>query len=45
LQHFLKLRTKSDAHFQIRELALNLYKTLPDTHKYLFEECITHESK
>ena len=43
LQHFFKLRTKSDAHFQIRELALNLYDSLPDTHKYLFEELIGSE--
>ena len=40
LQHFLKLRTKSDAHFQIRQLAFDLYDSIPDTHKYLFEDII-----
>lgn len=40
LQHFLKLRTKPDAHFQIRELAFNLYDSLPDTHKYLFKDSL-----
>lgn len=45
LQHFLKLRTKSDAHFQIRELALNLFDSLPDTHKYLFEDIINNNTK
>ena len=45
LQHFLKLRTKSDAHFQIRELAFNLFDSLPDSHKYLFEDIINNNTK
>lgn len=45
LQHFLKLRTKSDAHFQIRELAFNLFDSLPDAHKYLFEDIINNNTK
>ena len=40
LQSFLKLRTKKDAHFQIRELAYSLYESLPEEHKYLFKEYI-----
>ena len=40
LQSFLKLRTKKDAHFQIRELAFSLYESLPKEHKYLFKEYI-----
>lgn len=40
LQHFLSLRTKQDAHFQIRELANELFNQLPEDHKYLFEEYI-----
>lgn len=45
LQHFFKLRTKSDAHFQIRELAFNLFDSLPDSHKYLFEDIINNNTK
>ena len=45
LQHFFKLRTKSDAHFQIRELAFNLFDSLPDSHKYLFEDIINNNIK
>ena len=45
LQHFFKLRTKSDAHFQIRELAFNLFVSLPDSHKYLFEDIINNNTK
>ena len=40
LQSFLRLRTKQDAHFQIREFAHNLFNELPEQHKYLFEDCI-----
>jgi len=38
LQHFLSLRTKPDAHFQIRQLAFDLYASLPAEHRYLYEE-------
>lgn len=40
LQHFLKLRLKQDAHWDIQELAQKLYKAIPEEHKYLFEHCI-----
>ena len=38
LQNFLSLRTSPSALWEIRELAYNLYETLPDEHKYLFED-------
>lgn len=40
LQHFLKLRLKPDAHWDIQELAELLYKAIPNEHLYLFEECL-----
>lgn len=40
LQHFLKLRLKPDAHWDIRELAKKLYDAIPIEHRYLFEECL-----
>lgn len=40
LQHFLKLRLKPDAHWDIRELAQRLYEAIPEQHKYLFEDCL-----
>lgn len=39
LQHFLSLRTKPDAHFQIRQLANDLFNSLPEDHKYLYVDC------
>lgn len=36
LQNFLTLRTSRSAHFHIRELAYEIYKQLPEDHKYLF---------
>jgi thymidylate synthase (FAD) len=38
LQNFLKLRTSKSALWEIRELAYNIYYSLPDEHKYLFKE-------
>jgi len=38
LQHFLTLRLKSDAHWDIRDLAHKLYKAIPEEHKYIFED-------
>jgi len=38
LQHFLKLRLKPDAHWDIRELAKQLYNNIPEEHLYLFED-------
>ena len=40
IQHFLKLRTKPDAHWDIRNLANEIYANLPEEHKYLFEEYV-----
>jgi thymidylate synthase (FAD) len=40
LQNFLNLRTNKAALWEIQELAHNIYKNLPDTHKYLFEDMI-----
>ena len=40
LQNFLSLRTSPSALWEIRELALEVFKQLPEEHKYLFEEFI-----
>lgn len=40
VQHFLKLRLKPDAHWDIRELANNMLAILPKDHLYLYEDCI-----
>lgn len=40
LQHFFTLRLKPDAHWDIRELATKLYETIPEEHKYLFEDTL-----
>jgi thymidylate synthase (FAD) len=38
IQHFLSLRTKKDAHYDIRDLAYAIYEQIPSEHKYLFKE-------
>ena len=38
LQNFLALRTSKDALWEIRELARRLYDSLPEEHKYLYDE-------
>ena len=38
LQHFIKLRSSKLAHYHIRDLAKELYKNIPKTHKYLFKD-------
>lgn len=43
LQNFLSLRTSKSALWEIRELAKELYNTLPEDHKYLFEHCLSEE--
>ncbi len=43
LQNFLSLRSSKSALWEIRKLANNIYKALPDDHKYLFEHCIAEE--
>ena len=40
LQNFLTLRTSKSAWSEIRNLALEIFKNIPDEHKYLFEHCI-----
>ncbi len=38
LQHFLNLRLGTESHYNIRELAKELYLAIPEDHKFLFEE-------
>ena len=40
LQNFLSLRTSKSALWEIRDLANMVYNTLPDEHKYLFDDCV-----
>lgn len=40
LQNFLELRTSKDALWEIRELANNIYRALPEDHKYLYKEYV-----
>ena len=35
IQHFLTLRTDKSAHWDIQELANELYNALPDDHKFI----------
>ncbi len=44
LQNFLTLRSSKSALWEIRELAKEIFNTLPEDHKYLFEHCIAKES-
>jgi thymidylate synthase (FAD) len=37
LQNFFKLRRDKHAHFQIREVADEMYKLIPDSHKFVFD--------
>ena len=43
VQHFLTLRTKSDAHWDIQDLAKAMFNALPEDHKYLFNDYITKD--
>ena len=43
LQNFLKLRTDKRALWEIRELAYEIFKQLPEDHKFLFEEFLYAE--
>ena len=43
LQHFILLRSSKDAHYHIRELAVELYKAKPQDHKFLFEGFVKGE--
>ena len=40
IQHFLALRTSKSAHWDIRELAHAMFESLPEDHKYLFEDSV-----
>lgn len=44
LQNFLKLRTDKRALWEIRELAYEIFKQLPEDHKFLFEELLYDEN-
>jgi thymidylate synthase (FAD) len=38
LQNFFELRLDKHAHYQIREVAKEMYNALPEDHKFLFEK-------
>ena len=39
LQNFLALRASKSALWEIRDMAKNIFETLPTDHRYLFEDC------
>jgi len=41
LRNYLKVRTAKDAHFEIRQLATEIYRNLPSDHKFLFKDIVT----
>ncbi len=43
LQNFLTLRSSKSALWEIRELAKAIFNTLPEDHKYIFNECMSQE--
>lgn len=43
LQHFILLRGSKDAHYHIRDLALGVYESIPQDHKFLFEGIFINE--
>ncbi|MBL6970452.1 MAG: FAD-dependent thymidylate synthase [Campylobacterales bacterium] len=43
LQNFISLRSSKAALWEIRDLALALYKALPIDHQYLFQDCIAND--
>ena len=43
LQNFISLRSTKAALWEIRELAIALYKILPNDHQYLFKYCVNDE--
>ena len=45
LQHFLGLRSAKGAHYHIRELAEEIFKTIPENHLYLFENSMYNPDK
>lgn len=44
LQNFISLRSSKSALWEIRDLAKEIYESLPQDHKYLFESSLTEES-
>ena len=40
LQNFLTLRSSKSALWEIRNLAYEIFKALPEDHRYLFEDCL-----
>jgi thymidylate synthase (FAD) len=40
LQHFLALRTSREAHYDIMDLAYEIYEALPSEHVYLFKDFV-----
>ena len=42
LQNFLALRTSQYAHFEIRELANQVFQNMPHEYKYLFTDFVAH---
>ncbi len=40
LQNFLSLRSSKSALWEIRNLAFALFESLPEEHKFIFEECM-----
>ncbi|MDU7071014.1 FAD-dependent thymidylate synthase [Campylobacter ureolyticus] len=45
LQNFLHLRTSKSALWEIKNLAYEIYNSLPDEHKFIFEESIYKDEK
>ncbi|WP_200762920.1 FAD-dependent thymidylate synthase [Nitrosophilus alvini] len=43
LQNFLSLRSSKSALWEIRNLSFKIFETLPEDHKYLFEDCLNVE--
>ncbi len=41
LQNFIALRSSKSALWEIQDLANMLFETLPEDHKYLFEDCVS----
>lgn len=45
LQNFLHLRTSKSALWEIRNLAYEIYNSLPDEHKFIFKESVYKDEK
>ena len=43
LQNFLSLRSSKSALWEIRNLSLKLYESLPQEHKFIFEDHVNQE--